>query len=115
MAGARVREVPLSYVGTLLAGIAIGILLAEFGDLFLRFPVESVLVLVLVCSVVVLGWACREMLHELVQRSRRGRGGRGGDGGGEPAREAEPDLDWPDVPRLLLHRDGGSRPNGVRR
>ncbi|MEV4601078.1 hypothetical protein AB0K15_27220 [Amycolatopsis sp. NPDC049253] len=107
MAGARVREVPLSYVGTLLVGVVIGILLAEFGGLFVRFPVESVLVLVLVCSVAVLGWACREMLRDLVRRGRR----RGS------AREAdhEADLDWPDGPRLILHREGASRPNGVRR
>ncbi|MGW4485683.1 hypothetical protein ACWEOE_17815 [Amycolatopsis sp. NPDC004368] len=111
MAGARVREVPLSYVGTLLIGVVIGILVAEFGDLFVRFPVESVLVLVLVCSVLVLGWACREMLHELVQRGRRGRGSRGAD------READhaTGLDQSGVPRLIPHRDSPSRPNGVRR
>ncbi|MET7993545.1 hypothetical protein ABZU76_21855 [Amycolatopsis sp. NPDC005232] len=107
MAGARVREVPISYVGTLLVGVIIGILLAEFGDLFVRFPVESALVLVLVCSVAVLGWACREMLHDLLRRGRRGVSARRAD--------HEDDPDWPDVPRLILHRDGDSSPNGVRR
>ncbi|MEU4667334.1 hypothetical protein AB0F91_05030 [Amycolatopsis sp. NPDC023774] len=106
MTGARVREVPLSYVGTLLVGVVIGILLAEFGGLFARFPVESTLVLVLVCSVAVLGWACREMLHDLLRRGRRG--------GAASEADLEANLDWPDVPRLIPHRDGDSRPNGVR-
>ncbi|MFI5609058.1 hypothetical protein [Amycolatopsis sp. NPDC051903] len=103
MAGARVREVPLSHLVTLLIGVVIGIVLAEFGDLFVRFPVESALVAVLVCSVVVLGWACREMLGDLVRRGRRSRG------------SAEEDLDWPDPPRLVLYRPNDPRPNGVRR
>ncbi|QRP47539.1 hypothetical protein [Amycolatopsis sp. FDAARGOS 1241] len=106
MTGARVRGISLSHLGTLLIGVVIGIVLAKFGDVFVRFPVESALVAVLVCSVVVLGWACREMLGDLVRRGRRGGRSRG---------RTEANLDWAEPPRLVLHRTSDPRPNGVRR
>jgi MFS family permease len=102
MAGARIRAIPLTYLGTLVIGMVLGVLIAEFGDLFWRFPVESVLVVVLVCSVVVLGWACREMLLDLVRRAR------GSAEPEEPASGAEP--------KLVPHRAAEIlKPNGVRR
>ncbi|MGW7536905.1 hypothetical protein [Amycolatopsis sp. NPDC054798] len=92
----RGREVPLSYAVTLLVGVAIGFVLARFGDLIARYPVESTLVAVLIASVAVLAWACREMLHDLLRRDRPA-----------GAEESEP-LPGP---RLSAHRP----PNGVRR
>ncbi|WP_037369781.1 hypothetical protein [Amycolatopsis orientalis] len=92
----RGREVPLSYVVTLLVGVVLGVLLARFGGLVARYPVESTLVAVLVASVAVLAWACREMLHDLVRRGR-------------PADTEE--TESAPGPRLSAHRP----PNGVRR
>ncbi|MFD2474369.1 hypothetical protein [Amycolatopsis silviterrae] len=92
----RGREVPLSYVVTLLVGMVLGFLLARFGGLVARYPVESALVAVLVASVAVLAWACREMLHDLVRRER-------------PL--AAPESEPLPGPRLSAHRP----PNGVRR
>ncbi|WP_336157597.1 hypothetical protein [Amycolatopsis sp. VC5-11] len=92
----RGREVPLSYLVTLLVGVVIGFVLARFGGLVARYPVESTLVAVLVASVAVLVWACREMLHDLLRRDRR---------------EAAEETETAPVPRLSAHRP----PNGVRR
>ncbi|SFO59000.1 hypothetical protein [Amycolatopsis rubida] len=92
----RGREVPLSYVVTLLVGVALGFLLARFGDFIGRYPVESTLVAVLIAAVAVLAWACREMLQDLLRRDRP-----------DGAEEADPAP----VPRLSAHRP----PNGVRR
>lgn len=92
----RGREVPLSYVVTLLVGVALGFVLARIGDFIGRYPVESTLVAVLVASVAVLAWACREMLHDLLRRDRPAV---------EPETEPAPGL------RLSAHRP----PNGVRR
>ncbi|MBB1154037.1 MULTISPECIES: hypothetical protein [Amycolatopsis] len=92
----RGREVPLSYVVTLLVGVAIGFVLARFGGVLARYPVESALVAVLIAAVAVLAWACREMLHDLLRRDRPA---------GAEETEAVP------VPRLSAHRP----PNGVRR
>ncbi|WP_033288419.1 hypothetical protein [Amycolatopsis jejuensis] len=64
----RGREVPLSYVVTLFVGIALGFVLSRFGAFLTRYPVESALVAVLVAAVLVLAWACREMLHDLIRR-----------------------------------------------
>ncbi|MGV9300769.1 hypothetical protein [Amycolatopsis sp. NPDC003676] len=92
----RGREVPLSYVVTLLVGVALGFVLARFGDFIGRYPVESTLVAVLIASVAVLAWACREMLHDLLRR--------------EPPAVA-PETEPAPGPRLSAHRP----PNGVRR
>jgi uncharacterized protein (DUF697 family) len=103
MAEARGREVPISYLVTLLAGVALGFLLAEFGRVLARYPVEAVLVAVLACSVAVLAWACREMLRDLFKR------------GGK--REDDPGPAGTGYPRLSLphQNDRNHRhPNGVR-
>ncbi|MET9265385.1 hypothetical protein [Amycolatopsis sp. NPDC004079] len=91
----RGREVPLSYVVTLLVGVALGFVLARFGDFIGRYPVESTLVAVLIASVAVLAWACREMLHDLLRRDR----------------PVAPETEPAPGPRLSAHRP----PNGVRR
>ncbi|ATY14319.1 hypothetical protein CU254_30800 [Amycolatopsis sp. AA4] len=96
MIESRGREVPLSYVVTLLVGVAVGFVLARFGGLVARYPVESALVAVLVASVAVLAWACREMLHDLLRRDRPAGPEETGSAAG---------------PRLSPHRP----PNGVRR
>ena len=103
MAEARGREVPISYLVTLLAGVALGFLLAEFGRVLVRYPVEAVLVAVLACSVAVLAWACREMLRDLFKR--------GADPGhSEPGPAGYPRLSLPhQTDRNHRH------PNGVRR
>ncbi|WP_116204985.1 hypothetical protein [Amycolatopsis circi] len=92
----RGREVPLSYAVTLLVGVAIGFLLARFGDFVGRYPVESTLVAVLVASLAVLAWACREMLHDLLRRDRP---------------EVSAETEQAPGPRLSAHRP----PNGARR
>lgn len=50
----RVRPIPLTYVVVAVFGVASGFLLNEFGS---RYPVETVLVVLLVCGVVTLCWA----------------------------------------------------------
>ncbi|GAA3574877.1 hypothetical protein GCM10022222_69290 [Amycolatopsis ultiminotia] len=100
VAETRGRAVAFPAALTLLIGMVLGFLLAKLGA-FTRYPVETVLVVVLVGSVLVLGWACREMLRELVPFHRR--------------RAAEPEPGPESVPaappKLVLHRE----PNGVRR
>jgi hypothetical protein len=106
MAETRSREVPISYLITLLAGVALGFLLAEFGQVLVRYPVEAVLIAVLACSIAVLAWACREMLRDLFKR-----GGKREDDPGH----SEPGTGYP---RLSLphQSDRNHRhPNGVRR
>ncbi|MDT8911751.1 hypothetical protein [Amycolatopsis sp. PS_44_ISF1] len=73
MGGKRGREVPVSYLVTLLAGVLLGFLVAEFGGVLTHHPVEAVLVFVLTCSIAVLAWACRELLHDLFHRGDRPR------------------------------------------
>lgn len=92
----RGREVPLSYVVTLLVGVAVGFVLARVGGLVARYPVESTLVAVLIASVAVLAWACREMLRDLLRRDRP---------------SAAEETETAPGPRLSAHRP----PNGVRR
>ncbi|SEO51697.1 hypothetical protein [Amycolatopsis saalfeldensis] len=107
MAETRSREVPISYLATLLAGVALGFLLAEFGRVLVRYPVEAVLVTVLACSIAVLAWACREMLRDLFKRGGKREPG---PGHGEPGPSGYPRLSLPH------QNDRNHRhPNGVRR
>lgn len=89
----RGREVPLSYVVTLLVGMVIGFALARFGGLLARYPVETVLVSVQIVAVLVLVWACREMLRGSVRF-----GGRPAAAPVEPEPVAEPPFSGP-LPR----------------
>ncbi|WP_328603854.1 hypothetical protein OG943_27675 [Amycolatopsis sp. NBC_00345] len=110
MAEERGREVPISYLVTLLAGVVLGFLLAEFGEVLVRYPVEAVLVAVLACSVAVLAWACREMLRDLVRRGGKREHGHG-PGHGEPG----PEPAGSGYPRLRMPHPDRPHPNGVRR
>lgn len=101
MLEARGREVPISYLITLLSGVVLGFLLTEFGQVLARYPVEAVLIAVLACSIAVLAWACREMLRDLVWR------------GGK--REDEPGAAPSGYSRLSLPGPDRPHPNGVRR
>ncbi|MBB4688902.1 hypothetical protein [Amycolatopsis jiangsuensis] len=96
MIQARGRAIPVSAVVTLLIGVVLGFLVARFGGYLVRYPVETALVAVLIGSVLVLGWACREMLRDLVPFRRRAAG---------------PEPEPPAAPRLSLART----PDGVRR
>src|SRR6266498_3994050 len=55
----RTARSPLSYAIVLFSGMVSGFLVAEYGDVLLRYPVESVLVAGLLAGVLTLGWAGR--------------------------------------------------------
>ncbi|WP_410654290.1 hypothetical protein [Amycolatopsis sp. lyj-112] len=57
----RVRPVPLAYAVVAVFGLAAGFLLNEFGS---RYPVETALVVLLVCGVATLCWAGVRLLRD---------------------------------------------------
>lgn len=91
MVQAHSREALLSHLGTLLAGIALGYLLTRFWPAFAQYPVESALIAVLIASVLVLAWASRELLRDLV-----------------PFRRPEPPVAAP-----VRRESNGARPSGL--
>lgn len=61
-------RLPLSYAIVLFAGLVSGFLVAQYGDVLLRYPVESVLVAGLLAGVLTLGWAARQLLRAAAKR-----------------------------------------------
>ena len=61
-------RLPLSYAIVLFAGLVSGFLAAQYGDVLLRYPVESVLVAGLLAGVLTLGWAGRQLLRSAAER-----------------------------------------------
>lgn len=59
---------PRAAVLGLVAAVLLGFLVLRFGGVILDHPVESVLVAILVCAVVTLFWACRELLRDASRR-----------------------------------------------
>jgi len=58
----------LSYAIVLFSGMVSGFLVAEYGDVLLRYPVESVLVAGLLAGVLTLGWAGRQLMRSAARR-----------------------------------------------
>jgi threonine/homoserine/homoserine lactone efflux protein len=61
----RVRPVPLVYAAVAIFGVISGFLLNEFGS---RYPVETVLVAILLCGVATLCWAGARMLRDAARQ-----------------------------------------------
>ena len=61
--------IPLSHAIVLLVGAVTGFLAAEYGDVLVRHPVESVLVAGLLAGVLTLAWAGRQLLHSAARRA----------------------------------------------
>jgi hypothetical protein len=58
----------LSHAIVLFVGLVSGFLVVQYGDVLLRYPVESVLVAGLLAGVITLGWAARQLLRSAAER-----------------------------------------------
>ncbi|MFD9890092.1 hypothetical protein ACFWY9_12190 [Amycolatopsis sp. NPDC059027] len=64
----RSRAFRVSHAVVLCAGVIFGYLVAEYGGVVRKYPVESVLLVILAAAVVTLWWACRRWLGDASRR-----------------------------------------------
>ncbi|MFE0022655.1 hypothetical protein [Amycolatopsis sp. NPDC059021] len=70
-AAGQSRRSRVSYVShgvVLCTGVLFGYLVAEYGGVVRKYPVESVLVVILAGAVLTLWWACRRLLRDASRR-----------------------------------------------